>query len=205
MLLTKTQSAALLQPLAQSYAADDAEAQLRGLFMSLFEAKLRAQERRINALGMPHNGDFALIERAIKADGLAMFRGSDEGAMRYLHKAWRARNPRRGLAFMAAYLRALFPGQFNIVQQWQDKAQPYPTALSDEDGGNHFLTSRVVIRIGGNQASQVIVVASALRSAAPARLLIFLEVIADDIFDNQPAIANGIAGLLIGQFEGSVI
>ncbi|WP_428383708.1 hypothetical protein [Nevskia ramosa] len=194
-----------MRPLADSHAADAVEEELKALFIRVFEETLRPVERRINALGMPHVGDFALIERSIKADGLAMYRGADRGAMRYLYKAWRSNNPRRGLGFMRTYLQLLFPNSATIVQQWQDKSKPYPTALSDIDGGNHFLTSRVSVRLPSDNAIAVLSVVAALRSTVPARILLTIQIISGDEFTTPAVAVNGSAGLLLGQFIGTIV
>lgn len=204
-LLQRAQSVRQLQPLAESAAYDDVEAQLKALFMDVFEDMLRAAERRINNLGMPHNGDFQLVERSIKQDGLSLYRGADEGAMRYLHKAWRARNPRRGFAFARAYLQLLFPNTSTLTQLWQDKSQPYPTALAERDGGNHFLTSRVRVRIASAPSTQAVLsIISALRSTMPARAVVNIQIVSDDLFDNSTAVANGAAGQLLGRYVGTI-
>lgn len=204
-LLQPTQPTPQLEPLANSNAVDDYEAQIKALFIAVFEAMLRPAERRINVFGAPHLGDFELVERNIKRDGLSLYRGADEGAMRYLYKAWRSRNPRRGLAFTRCYLQLLFPNNWDLHQLWQDKSQPYPTKLQETDGGNHFLTSRIRIEIGSAQnTAAVIAVVSALRSTLPARILAVISIRADDIGTTTAGAANGCAGLLVADYGGTI-
>lgn len=204
-LLEPGQEPPALKPLANSHDASQLEAEMKALFMEVFEDLLRESERRINLFGSPHLGDFELLERNIKRDGLALYRNPDEGAMRYLYKAWRARNPRRGLHFLRAYLQLLFPNNWTLTQMWQRKDLPYPTALSTTDGGNHFLTSRLRLEFEtGQEVEAVIAVVSALRSAMAARFVLSVSIAAGDAGENTFGIANGSAGLLHGRFTGTL-
>jgi hypothetical protein len=194
-----------LQPLENSFTATQLEADLQKLFIGLFQSMLRPDERTINVFGAPHLGTFELVERNIKRDGLAMYRGADEGAMRYLYNAWRGRNPKRGLAFTQIYLQMLFPNQWSLTQLWQDKNQPYPTALADADGGHHFLTSRVRVSIQDeNNAQAVLAVAASIRSTVPARILVIFRLIPNENFVSTMGFTNGLAGLAHGNFSGTI-
>lgn len=139
-----------LQPLQESHEADEVEAQLKALTLDLFREYFRVHERELNVYGAPHLGSYELVERWLKADGLSVVRGNSREAVRYLFKAWRARNPRRGLAFLKTYLQLLWPGSWTVEQMWQPKDRPYPMGLeerqyiSGDPHATHYLTSRVI-------------------------------------------------------------
>lgn len=144
-----------LKPLAQSFAVDDLERDLQALFLQVFDDTLKAQAEIIDVYGMPHVGPFALVERSVAADGLSVLRRGDEDAMRYLFKAWRFRNPRRGTHFLRTYLQALFGSVWEVSQLWQKKTGVYPVeayseaeiAALGESLGDYFLTSRLRVDV----------------------------------------------------------
>lgn len=165
-----------LVPLRESHEADQLETELKALFIYLFEMFIRPGEREINTVGTPHLGPFEQFERAVKTEGLALVRRGDEEAMRYMLRAWKARNPKRGLHMLRLYMRLLWPEGWRVDQLWCDKAGTYPTDLRLSDGGHHFLTSRVNVTISSDVTSgaEVDAVAPALRSVVPARMLLKL-------------------------------
>lgn len=165
-----------LAPLRSSHEADQMEAELKGLFLLLFDQFVRPGEREINTVGTPHLGPFEQFERAVKTEGLALIRRGDEEAMRYLFRAWKARNPKRGLHMLRLYMRLLWPQGWRVDQLWCDKDGVYPSDMRLSDGGNHFLTSRVNVTISSDVTSgaDVDAVAPALRSVVPARILLKL-------------------------------
>lgn len=189
-----------LLPLRHSHEANQVEAELKAVFMDLVANYVRERERNIHTLGVPHLGGQDQFERAVKQDGLALLRAGDQRAMRYLFKAWKARNPKRGLHILRLYLQLLWPNSWECNQQWQDKSAPYPTALSDTDGGNHYLTSRVRVKIsaGITDGSDVAVVAPALRSVVPAKVL--LNVVIEQGLNSEWVVASGAYGLVFQQF-----
>lgn len=192
-----------LQPLAQSHEADQVERELKALFMKLYADLIRPDERRVNTVGMPHLGPFDQVEQAVKADGLALLRQGVPDAMRYVFKAWRARNPKRGLHMLRLYLQLLWPNSWTMNQLWQLKSGTYPDELAIEDGGDHFLTSRVAVKIsaGITDGADVAAMVPALRSVVPARLLLGITI--EQVIDSEMAVANGgYQGLVLQQFEG---
>jgi hypothetical protein len=174
-----------LAPLEASQAYDETEAQIKQLTMDIVEGYLRAYERELNVYGAPHLGSFELIEKSIKADGLAMVRSNSEPAMRYLFKAWRARNPKRGLHFLRMYLALLWPGAATANQLWQQKDQPYPDALVAGDDiigdprAGHYLTSRVAVEVNDdNETGEGLqAVRRALRSVLGAKFVLLLRLL----------------------------
>ncbi len=97
--------------------------------------------------------------------------------MRYLFRAWTARNPKRGLHFLKCYLQLLWPNQWTYDQMWQLKTAVYPNALSkrsdlgSDPHATHFLTSRIAITLTASDisAAQIIQVLGPLRSTLGAR------------------------------------
>lgn len=168
------QDAPDLAPLRQSHEANQLESELKALFMEMLGEFLRPGEREINTLGTPHLGSFGQIERAVKAEGLALFRRTDEGAMRHLFRAWRARNPKRGLHILSCYLQLLWPDNYVVEQLHQNSAKPYPTELHPVEGPGRFRTSRVRVVVDSTDLTGADVLASipALRSVVPARILL---------------------------------
>lgn len=176
-----------LFPAAASSEYDAMEAQIKALAMDVFAATLRKPERDINVLGIPHRGSFELIERCIKSDGLALVRGSNENAMRYLFKAWRGRNSRRGLHFLRTYLQLLWSDGWAVNQLWHKKSATYPTALVTAADNpsiadmrvDHYLTSRVNVDIFSVNADSAMVamVQRALRTVIAARFMLQLRIL----------------------------
>lgn len=173
-------------PLALSHEADDLETELKQLFMEMFETHIRADERYVNVLGMPQHGPRELIEDSLANDGLSIYRGADvaSGAGSYLLRAWRSHNPKRGLHLLKTYLQLLWPNVWKAEQMWQDKAEPYPTALAPTDEGNHFLTSRVNVALPSRVTSggDLNAIQSGLRASLPARIVMQLAIESEDNF-----------------------
>lgn len=171
------QGAADLAPLVNSDEADEFEAGLKDLFKLMYDTYIKPSERFINTSGTPHIGPFEQVELAAKSEGLALQRRGGEAAMRYLFRAWRAKNPKRGLHMLRAYLQVLWPNGWTMTQMWQDFEAAYPT-LSVTDGGNHFLTSRINVQIAASSSdgSDVQAAASSLRSVLAARFVLNVSI-----------------------------
>lgn len=189
-----------LLPLRLSHEVGEVDADLKRIVLDLFEGNLRDLERELNSYGVPHLGPFELIERIVNGDGLRLFRREDIGAMRYLFKAWKARNPRRGLIFLKTYLQLLWPNEWTCEQLWQRKDQPYPTALvrrsdiTDPDPEtNYWLTSRVTAQISSldELGYGISKVADSLQATTAARLLLLVELLRN--FGNTGDHALGMA------------
>lgn len=169
-----------LGPLLNSHEADDFEAELKAAIMQVFEVYLRERLTRIEAYGMPQAGDIIVLERFVKAAGLALERKSDaEAYMRELYRAWVARNQRRGLQFLRHYLQLLWPGKWRLVQLWQDPSLPYPAGASEVQTPGAFLTSRVRLYldlVGDINGSELSRLAGNFRSVVPARIVLEVAV-----------------------------
>jgi hypothetical protein len=171
-----------LNPLKNSWAENDLEAELKALVIKLFDDHLRVQVDDINVYGAPHLGSFPLVERNFSQDGLAVLRQSDEAALRYLFKAWRHRNPRRGTHFLRTYLQALFGSVFTVEQMYQEKAEDYPQSLHSkgdilargDDLDDYYLTSRLRADIDTDAIPDRVI--RALHSAIAARFILRIRI-----------------------------
>lgn len=197
-----------LLPLVQSSEADDIESELKAQFLFLFETRLREGERFVNTLGMPHLGPSSQIEQSLAVDGLSIYRGAAAagGAGAYLLRSWRAYNPKRGLALLKTYLQLLWPNVWRATQMWQDKALAYPDGLVEEDGGNHYLTSRVHVTLPSRATTggDVSAISSGLRASLPARMVLTLSITTEEEFSIGVAMVYR-GGLVVQGYEGTFI
>lgn len=174
-----------LKPLQASFAQEGVEAELKALFLQIFQEKLGKALFDVNVSGMQHLGTYDLVRKVISADGLVMMQGEhSEAACRYLYRTWLARdNKNRGTEFLKAYLQLLFPNLCRVEQAWQDIDQPYPdglhSALDDDvteafvpDPTKQFLTSRIELGLDLSvQAHNITTITNILRAILPARLV----------------------------------
>lgn len=165
-----------MEPLKHSWAATQLEGELRDLFIKLYQDAMGEKADEINVYGAPHIGPFSLVEREVARDGLAVLRTTDEDALRYLFKAWRFQNPRRGMHFLRTYLQVLFGDNHKVMQLWQQKNRAYPTVLRPADQvvgtpleASHWLTSRIRVDIDADYVPAQL--KKTLRTALPARLV----------------------------------
>lgn len=202
-----------MQPLKQSAAFDDVEDELKSQFIQLFQDYLREPERDLNVYGVPHLGSLSLIEKHVRRDGLALIR-SDEPSMKYLYRAWKSRNQKRGFHFLRTYLQLLWPDGWVVDQLWQDKSQTYPVGLSARSAvtsvdphTTHFLTSRVRVSIDSADESglNIPIVQPALRSVLAARFVLQITILRrfENIGDNGLGFANASAYGTAGSFDGT--
>ncbi len=201
--LQGAQSTQQLAPLANSYVADALEADLKALFMSLFETFIRSGERAVNSSGFPQQSAIDQFERAVKSDGMAMIRRSNDNTMRYLFRAWKARNPGRGLHMLRAYLQLLWPNGWEMYQQWHHPTTAYPTALSDTQVPGYFLTSRIKVSITSSDSSgtDVVAVTASLRSVLAARFLLQVQLLSRSSIGS--AMAAGMGHTLYHDISGA--
>lgn len=200
-----TQEVVDLAPLRESHEANQLEAELKALFITLLNQYVRPQERETNTVGTPHIGPFVQVERAVKSEGLSLYRKSDDGAMRYLFRAWRARNPKRGLHMLRAYLQLLWPDAWDVHQMWADKSVAYPLALVRADAGNHYLTSRVNVEVsaGADDGRAALQLGPSLRSAIPARIHLTVSIV--QRADTGLEVASAGYGCNVQYFEGNLV
>jgi hypothetical protein len=174
-----------LGPLVNSAEYDEAEHELKAIFLELFATYLRTSERDLNVYGAAHLGSINLLQKRIQADGLAVF-GDDTNAVQWLYRAWNARNPKRGMIFLKTYLQLLWPDGWTVDQMWQRKGVAYPTQLvargliTDPDPTtNYYLTSRITVSIDDSSETGVSIprVAPALQASMAARFLVEIQVL----------------------------
>ena len=172
-----------LKPLAKSYTADDAEKELKQLFLDLFQQKLAETAYDVNVTGAAHLGSLEAVRKSVNWDGLALLSGQEENeepAMRYLYRAWQSRDVQgRGMHFLRTYLQLILPNLCKVEQMWQDKDKPYPHGLHsrlDEDvvidPETMYLTSRLQIALDLTVSTRSITkLTNIFRSILPARLI----------------------------------
>lgn len=197
-----------LKPLISSQEYDTLESELKAQFLDTFAQYLRSSEREINVYGAPHLGSIELISRNVTRDGLALINSVDP-AMRYLLKAWKARNPKRGLHFLRTYLQLIWPNGWIVDQLWQDKNKPYPHGLvargRDNDSFNeksHYLTSRIRISIESDKDEHLNIstILPALRSVTPAKFVLDITVLKR--FDSSIGLCNGGTFKAVANYSG---
>jgi hypothetical protein len=199
-----------MAPLEASHAADVLEAELKALFIEMFERFVRPDERYVNLMGMPQYGTRELIDASLANDGLSIYRGADAGgnAGSYLLRSWRAKNPKRGTHLLETYLQLLWPNVWTSRQMWMSKAPgaAYPADVVGEDGGNHFLTSRVNVTLPSSATTggDVAAISSGLRASVPARVV--LNIAIETVEDIGIGFAGVVSSGVVGQaFEGTTI
>jgi RNA-binding protein YhbY len=168
-----------LEALKNTAYASELEDELRNLFVKMYADHLQATADEINVYGAPHLGSLALVQRNVAADGVSIMSQADDVRTRYLHKAWRFRNPERGMHFLRTYLSAIFPGQHTINQLWQKKGEAYPTALSEKtkavSESSHWLTSRIQVDLDIEESLPARILNS-IKTAVAARFVVKVRV-----------------------------
>ena len=121
------------EPLQNSFAENQIEQELKGLFFDLF-GTVSSQTFDASVMGAAHLGSFELVRQMVNHDGLILMPGDrEEAATRYLYRAWRSGDiQKRGLHFLRTYLQMLFPNACEVNQLWHSEEYPYPSALFSE-------------------------------------------------------------------------
>lgn len=192
-----------LAPLGASFAENDVEKDLRDIAREVFAKTMADDTFDAMVSGAAHLGSFGLVRRTVNQDGLVLMPGSrEEPSMRYLLRAWRAGiGQGRGLHFLRLYLQLLFPGAFTVHQMLQDKALPYPTALSYYDGNaipaGKYLTSRIEVTIDLGASSQEIhEIAACAQAVVPARFVIYFRLITSGTAGTQSVVTFSATSVL---------
>jgi hypothetical protein len=170
-----------LGPLAESFAYDEIEADLKAIFMAMVNLMIDRLADE-NALGMAHLGSDELIIRAMTADGLTLPTKGFPYAYSYLYRAWKGRNSGRGLHFLKTCLQLLWPNRWEARQLAQDKGMPYPYALSpaeEEDDGGKFLTSRIRVALETSHENWMALgpLDKIFRAVVPARIVLMYALV----------------------------
>lgn len=168
-----------LEPLRESFEFDDMEAAVKAAFMGVFEDLIRTRFDRVNKYGIAHRDDTTTVERFTKQDGIAVYRENSDVYLRELFRAWKARNPRRGLSFLKHYMQMMFPNKWECTQLWHLTNGSYPNAtLPSELPGGSYLTSRVAISIADPTISDTLLlskISPALRSVIAAKFVLLIR------------------------------
>jgi hypothetical protein len=172
-----------LVPLQKSWAGNQLEADLKQLTVDLYTSMLKPMADRINVYGAPYLGDTPLIQQCIQQDGLTILNSGVDTTTKYIFKAWRYRNPKRGLHFARLYLKSLYGSNFNLSQMYQQIGGTYPNNLASAqdlvtygyDPASYFLTSRVQVDLdtGGTVPSALV---NVLRTTLAARFVVTVRV-----------------------------
>ena len=145
-----------LAPLAFTHKANELERAMAGVFTAVIQDFQIDQLNDIYSYGVPWLGSPTVVERFTKLNGLAVLRRNDGGLsdklMSVIYANWESMASERGLAFLQFMLDMLYPNQNEIVRLWHSIAQAssYPLYLSESQGTNSFLTSRIRIKIDSN-------------------------------------------------------
>lgn len=194
-----------MNPLVHSHAATHLEAEMKDLFIKLYEDFLKDTADDINVYGAPHLGSFSLIERNVDMDGLTALRETTEERIRYLFTAWRHSNPQRGMHFLRTYLACIFGNNAEAAQLWQKTTEAYPTAVKTEleisnDGeslSDYYLTSRVRVDIGSDLLPDQL--ARSMRSAVAARILLNLRILKR--MESSVGMASVLTAVMVGRLS----
>jgi hypothetical protein len=194
-----------LAPLVESAEFDQLEADKKAVFLSVFASMLRPGFDRVDRYGIPHRGGFGVVERFVKAAGLALERQtSQEAFMSELYRAWVARNPKRGTAFLRAYLQLLWPGRWTLDQLHIGLGQDYPRAATVGAGTDRILTSRLLLtlELAGDETGDVLSkMTGSFKAVLPARLV--LDTAVGQTYESTLRLANLMDETEIEEFEGT--
>lgn len=152
----KLHASDFLAPIVFSHKSNDLERAMADIFVSVVQDTQIDQLNDIYNYGVPWNGSRTVVERFTKLNGLAVLRRNDGGLsdklMSIIYSNWEAMASERGLAFLQFVLDMLYPSQNEIVRLWHStpQASSYPLYLSEQEGQNKFLTSRIRIKIGAD-------------------------------------------------------
>lgn len=152
----KLHASDFLAPIVFSHKSNDLERAMADIFVSVVQDTQIDQLNDIYNYGVPWNGSRTVVERFTKLNGLAVLRRNDGGLsdklMSIIYSNWEAMASERGLAFLQFVLDMLYPSQNEIVRLWHPtlQASSYPLYLSEQEGRNKFLTSRIRIKIGAD-------------------------------------------------------
>lgn len=142
-----------LSPLAFTHKSNELERAMAGVFTAVVQERQINQLNDIYSYGVPWLGSPTVVERFTKLNGLAVLRRNDGGLsdklMSVIYANWESIASERGLAFLQFVLDMLYPNQNQIARLWHSIAQAsrYPLYLSESQGVDKFLTSRIRIKI----------------------------------------------------------
>lgn len=142
-----------LAPLAFTHKANELERAMVGVFTAVVQDRQISELNDIYSYGVPWLGSPTVVERFTKLNGLAVLRRNDGGLsdklMSVIYANWKSMASERGLSFLQFVLDMLYPSQNQVIRLWHSIAQAssYPNYLSESQGVDKFLTSRIRIKI----------------------------------------------------------
>lgn len=172
-------------PIEETKPPESLEETWKTVFLNVFKKMLWEKQHDLLYYGSPYLGGDEVLTRFALSDGLSLMRsGSENDRLRYLLKAWRVKNQKRGFHFLRTYLQMLYPNAFHIEQRWQETSKAYPTALSNEraakeKGTPHWLTSRIRIEISdiSENGQDILQYISTIKSIVSARFVVDIAVL----------------------------
>lgn len=202
-----------LDPIVSSEMTEELEQTWKTIFTNVFKQMLWEKQQDLLHYGSPHLARQSILTRFALSDGLSVMRSDgDIERLRFLLKAWRVKNPKRGFHFLRTYLQMLYPNGFSIEQLWQETSKNYTAALSTEDemkskNTPHWLTSRVRVSISdiSEDGRQILQYISTIQSIIGARFVVDLTVKREFGNKDNPSklvLASGFTGFNLVSFSG---
>lgn len=150
------QASDFLAPIAFTHKNNELERAMAGVFISVVQDSQIELLNDIYSYGVPWLGSPTVVERFTKLNGLAVLRRNDGGLsdklMSVIYANWESMASERGLSFLQFVLDMLYPNQNTITRLWHSvsQASSYPSYLSESQGVDKFLTSRIRIKLSSD-------------------------------------------------------
>lgn len=163
-------------PIERQFAHSGREEALASAVSQVINEQLGQSLQDLVDYGAPHLGSRTVIERFTKQDGLAVLRrpAMADILMRIIYANWSSIASERGLAFLEFVLKMLWPNQWQIVRLWHSIPyyEHYPRFLVEQELDNHFLTSRIRIKLDNQvDRSELSELSPILRRLVPAHIV----------------------------------
>ena len=163
-------------PIERQFAHSGHEQALASAVSQVINEQLGQSLQDLVDYGAPHLGSRTVVERFTKQDGLAVLRrpAMADILMRIIYASWSSIASERGLAFLEFVLKMLWPNQWQIVRLWHSIPyyEHYPRFLIEQELDNHFLTSRIRIKLDNQvDRSELSELSPILRRLVPAHIV----------------------------------
>lgn len=163
-------------PIERQFAHSGHEQALASAVSQVINEQLGQSLQDLVDYGAPHLGSRTVVERFTKQDGLAVLRrpAMADILMRIIYANWSSIASERGLAFLEFVLKMLWPNQWQIVRLWHSIPyyEHYPRFLVEQELDNHFLTSRIRIKLDNQvDRSELSELSPILRRLVPAHIV----------------------------------
>lgn len=181
-------------PIERQFAHAGREQALASAVSQVINEQLGQPLQDLVDYGAPHLGSRTVVERFTKQDGLAVLRrpAMADILMRIIYANWSSIASERGLAFLEFVLKMLWPNQWQIVRLWHSIPyyKHYPQFLIEQELDNHFLTSRIRIKLDNQvDRSELSELSPILRRLVPAHIV--PQVVID--VPTEPMMQGGVA------------